>query len=56
MLASGSALVPEAGPDGGGGARVDVLPLMATASDRAAELIQGAAMRWLRRRGRIPAA
>ena len=56
VLASGSAPVPEAGPDGGGGARVDVLPLMATASDRAAELIQGTAKRWLRRRGRTPPA
>ena len=49
-MLSESEFAPIHGFDGGGGVRAGVLPLMANATTRAAEVIQGAARRWVRRR------
>ena len=47
---SGSDWAPRCGFDGGGGVRAGVLPLTVDATTRAAEVIQGAVKRWVRRR------
>ena len=51
---SGSDAAPSSGFDGGGGVRAAVLALMEVATTTAAEVIQGAVRRWVRRRRLLP--